>query len=78
MTRKRFEKKMMAIGVSRNATRLMANRRPTRFTYDQWLYACRLGVAFRLSGGAFLSAGTALRNLLQAARFACGEVPKDE
>lgn len=78
MTRKRFEKKMMAVGVSRNAARMMAGRRPPPFPYDQWLSVCRLGVAFKLFGGACLDAWTALSNLLRAARFACGEVPKNE
>ncbi len=78
MTRKRFEKKMMAAGASRNAAKVLARRRPSLFTYDQWFSLCHLGVVFKVFGKACRRAGFALRDLLLATAFSCGEVPQDE
>lgn len=78
MTRKRFEKKMMAAGVSRNAARVLARRCPLFFTYDQWFSCCHLGVVFRSFGRYCLRVGDALSDLFPAAEFACGEVSQNE
>ncbi len=78
MTRKRFEKKMMAAGVSRNDARVLARRRPLLSTYDQWFSYCHLCIVCGAFGKACRRAGFALRNLLLAVAFDCGEVPRDE
>lgn len=78
MTRKRFEKKMMAAGVSRDAARVLARRRPSLFTYDQWFSCLHLGVAFRSFGRYCLRVGAAFSDLLRTAEFACGEVSQNE
>ncbi len=45
MTRKRFVKKLMALGFSRNVAQAMADQRPSSVPYDRWLLCCTVVIS---------------------------------
>ena len=81
MTRKRFEKKLMGLGYSRNRAQALASSRPSFLTYEHWLGLCSTPALIGTLVCSIASMAKALLGFSSAVTLighACREVPKNE
>lgn len=81
MTRKRFEKKLMGFGYSRNKAQTLASNRPSFLTYEHWFGLCSTPALIGTLACSIASMAKAffdLSSVTARISHACREVSMDE